>query len=151
AIQCWRTARPDEHDVLAELIELLLIPRAESLAQPHQQQQRPDPPGDSEHGQERAQLVSPQRAQGLCEDLKNKPHGLTSATTVHPIIPVQARIFVGLDRVRQRSARSYTAQARKGGRSSLSVLLGSRIRAIYLKQPSSYPAREQFSSWGREL
>lgn len=59
ALHHRRTARPDEHDVLAERVELLTIPRPESLAEAHQQQQRPHAPGDPKHGQKRAQLVRP--------------------------------------------------------------------------------------------
>src|SRR5580704_1467063 len=66
--------RPNEHDVLTQRIELLLVSRAKSLPQSDQQQQRKYSPGDPEHGQERPKLVSPQRPQGLPEDIKKKPH-----------------------------------------------------------------------------
>ena len=56
---------PDEHYVLAQGIELLAIAGTESFAQADQQQQGTDAPGDAEHGEERAQFVRPEGAEGL--------------------------------------------------------------------------------------
>src|ERR1039457_5481203 len=51
-----------EHDVFAHRVQFFPVPGAESLAQPDQQEQRSHPPGDPEHGQERADLMRPQGA-----------------------------------------------------------------------------------------
>ena len=67
-------AAPDKHDVLAQRIELLFVPRAESFAQSHQQKQRSHSPCDAKHGKKRPQLVGPQCAQGLPENLKENAH-----------------------------------------------------------------------------
>src|SRR5581483_619557 len=63
-----------EHDVLAELGQVLLLSAAKALAQSNQQQKRADAPGDPKHGQERAQLVRPQRGQGLPDDIGERSH-----------------------------------------------------------------------------
>ena len=65
-----------EHDVLAEVLQLLLLPAAEALAQADQQQQRSDSPGNAEHGEKRAQLVGPQRGQRLANDFDEHPHNV---------------------------------------------------------------------------
>jgi N-methylhydantoinase A len=49
-----------EHDVLAEGGELAGLSAAEAFAESNQQQERPNSPGNAEHGQKRAQLVGPQ-------------------------------------------------------------------------------------------
>ena len=65
-----------EHDVLAEILQLLRLPAAEALAQPDQQEQRSDAPGNAEHGEERAELVGPEGGQRLANDFDEHPHGL---------------------------------------------------------------------------
>jgi len=68
------TAGPDEHHVLAEAVELLAVAGAEAFPQADQQEQGTDSPGDSEHGQKRAQLVRPQGTKGLAEDVEDQAH-----------------------------------------------------------------------------
>ena len=53
-LPCHRGRAPgkDKHDVFAELGHLALVARAEAFAYSDQQQQRSDPPGDAEHGEE---------------------------------------------------------------------------------------------------
>src|SRR5262249_52393365 len=63
-----------EHNVLAEVGEILLLPAAESFSQPHQEQQRSDAPCDPEHGQEGAQLVRPQGRQRLPDRVDHDSH-----------------------------------------------------------------------------
>jgi hypothetical protein len=63
-----------EHDVLAEILQLLRLPAAEALAQADQQEQRSDAPGNAEHGKKRAQLVGPERGQRLANDFDEHPH-----------------------------------------------------------------------------
>ena len=72
----------DEHDVFAQRVQLAAIAGAKALAQSHQQQQRSHAPGDAEHREERTQLVRPQRAQHLAENLKKHHEELNSCTTV---------------------------------------------------------------------
>jgi hypothetical protein len=45
------------------------------LRLPEQKKKRSDAPGDAEHGEERAQLVGPEGAEGLAENLKKDTHG----------------------------------------------------------------------------
>ena len=68
-----------EHDVLAEVFQLPRLSAAEALAQPNQQKQRSDAPGDAEHGKKRAQFVGPERSQRLPNDFDEHPHGLVKA------------------------------------------------------------------------
>ena len=51
-----------------------LVSRTEAFAQTDQQQQRSDSPGNAEHGEERAQLVGPQGAEDLRQDVQDHPH-----------------------------------------------------------------------------
>src|SRR5258708_5222839 len=74
ALYRWRSTRKEKHDVPAELSQLALVARAEALAHPHQQKQRPHAPRNPEHRQERAQLVRPQVAEDLREDVQNRAH-----------------------------------------------------------------------------
>src|SRR5579863_3482204 len=76
AVHGWCPAAPDEHDVLPQFIELLLIAGAKALTQPYQQQQGSDPPSDAKHSQERAQLMCPKSAEGLAEDFEENAHAL---------------------------------------------------------------------------
>ena len=66
--------REKEHDVLAEFRQLPFVPRPEPLPHTNQQQKRADSPGNAEHGQERAQLVRPQIAKDLGEDVGDTTH-----------------------------------------------------------------------------
>src|SRR6185295_6315573 len=59
----------DEDNVLAELGQLALVAGAEALAHAYQQEQRSHAPSNTEHGEERAQLVSPQVAEDLNENV----------------------------------------------------------------------------------
>ena len=69
-----RTAGEDKHDVLPVFGQPALVSRAEPFAQADQQQQRSHTPGHAEHGEERAQLVGPQSAEDLREDVQDHPH-----------------------------------------------------------------------------
>ena len=64
-----------EHDVLAEILQLLGLAAAKALAQADQQEQRSDAPGDAEHGEKRAQFVGPEGGQRLAHDFEEHPHG----------------------------------------------------------------------------
>ncbi len=74
ALYGGRAPREDKHDVLAELGQLALVAGAEAFAHTYQKQQRSHTPGDAEHGEERTQLVCPQAAEDLREDVQNHPH-----------------------------------------------------------------------------
>ncbi len=52
---------------LPSVAKLAMLAAAKALAQPHKHQQRPHAPGDSEHGEEAAQLVRCDRAEDLAE------------------------------------------------------------------------------------
>ena len=56
---CRYLPAEDEHDILADIVELASLAGAKALTHAHQQQQRTHAPGDAEHGQKRAQLVRP--------------------------------------------------------------------------------------------
>src|SRR5271157_5597489 len=68
-----------EHDVLAEILQLLRLPAAEALAQTNQQEQRSHAPGNAEHGEKRAELVGPERSQRLANDFDQHPHVWSTA------------------------------------------------------------------------
>jgi hypothetical protein len=74
ALDGGSAAREQEHDVFAELGQFALIAGAEALAYPNQEQQRSHAPGNAEHGEERAQLVRPQVADDLREDVEYGSH-----------------------------------------------------------------------------
>ncbi len=57
-----RPSREDDHDVLAEVCRNLLLSHSHPLACSHHQRDGDYTPGDSEHGEEGAQLVRPERA-----------------------------------------------------------------------------------------
>ncbi len=61
---CLQTSAPrkDNHDVFAQSLLLLFDPHPEAFARGHHQRDGNDPPGDAEHRQEGAQLVRPERA-----------------------------------------------------------------------------------------
>ena len=59
-------------DVGADGLEALLLVVAEADAEAHQQDDRGDAPDDAEHGEEAAELVLPQRGEGLFEDLEKR-------------------------------------------------------------------------------
>ncbi len=67
-------AGEDEADVLADLGELALIAGAEAFAEADEQEQRAHAPGDAEHGEEGAQLVRPERAEGLSQKVAQNLH-----------------------------------------------------------------------------
>src|ERR1700679_3331185 len=52
-----------------------MLPRTETLAQPHQHEQRANSPRNPEHGQEAAQLVSQNGAADLPESVRKCLHG----------------------------------------------------------------------------
>ena len=62
-------AGEDEHDVLAEFFHLPLVAGAEPFAQADQQQQRSDSPCNAKHRQERTELMRPEGAEDLREDI----------------------------------------------------------------------------------
>ena len=53
----------------------LRLPERNPSPKADQQEQGTDSPRDSEHGQERAQLMRPEGSQGLPEDVENMAHG----------------------------------------------------------------------------
>ena len=71
AIEHGRAAPEDEHHVLTQRGQLLLVAAAKAFSHPNQEQQRPDAPRNAEHGEERTQLMRPQGAHGLPEDVEN--------------------------------------------------------------------------------
>src|ERR1051326_3023618 len=68
------TARPDKHYIFTDGGELLTVAGPESLSNSDQQEQGTNTPGDSEHGQERAQFVRPESGQSLAEDIEEQAH-----------------------------------------------------------------------------
>src|ERR1019366_724848 len=69
-------SREGEHDVLAKILQLLGLAAAKALAQADQQEQRPDAPGNAEHGKKRAQFVGPEGGERLAHDFDVHPHEL---------------------------------------------------------------------------
>ena len=74
ARDCRDAPGKHEHDVLSERGKLLFLAAAESFSQAHQQQKRAHPPGNSEHGEERAQLMRPQSGQRLPDNVEEHSH-----------------------------------------------------------------------------
>ena len=68
----------EHHDVLAVFRQVALVPSAEALAQPDQQQQGTDTPGDAKHGEERTQFVRPEGSKNLCENIEHHLHSNNS-------------------------------------------------------------------------
>ena len=69
-------AREDHHDIFAILRKTALVTASEAFAQADQQQQGTDTPGDAEHGEERTQLVRPEGAENLRENVDHHLHGV---------------------------------------------------------------------------
>ena len=67
-------AGKNEHNILAKLGEVLILAAAKALPEAHKQQQRPNAPGNAEHGQKRAQLVRPQCGERLPNDVDEHSH-----------------------------------------------------------------------------
>src|SRR5580704_7208654 len=74
ALHLRGASRPDEHDVLAQGVELLAISRPETFSQTDQQEQGTDSPGNAEHGQERAQFMRPEGPESLPDDVEDDAH-----------------------------------------------------------------------------
>jgi hypothetical protein len=68
-------AGEEHHDVFAVLRKVALVAGSEALAQADQQEQGTDSPGDAEHGEERTQLVRPEGAENLRENVEHHLHG----------------------------------------------------------------------------
>jgi hypothetical protein len=62
-------AGENKHDVLAELRHIPILAAAKTFSEADEKKQRPHAPGNSEHSEKRAQLVRPQRAQRLPDDI----------------------------------------------------------------------------------
>src|SRR6202041_529967 len=60
-----RAAVEDDHHIFAQRPGLLLLPLAQPFAGRHHQHDRHNPPGDAKHREERAQLVRPQGAHDI--------------------------------------------------------------------------------------
>ncbi len=58
-----------DQDILAQVAGLLFLPLAQAFTRRHHQNDGDDSPGDSEHGQERAQLVGPERTQHIANQI----------------------------------------------------------------------------------
>src|ERR1035441_2057075 len=69
-------AGEEHHDVFAEIREVALVAGAEALAEADQQEERADSPGNAEHGEERTQLVRPEGAENLRENVEHHLHGV---------------------------------------------------------------------------
>ena len=69
-------AAQQHDDVGAELGETAALAGAEAFAEADEQEQRGYAPGDAEHGEERAQLVGPDRLEDLGEDVEKSAHVL---------------------------------------------------------------------------
>src|ERR1022692_2897965 len=74
-------AGEEHHDVFAEIREVALVAGAEALAEADQQEERADTPGDAEHGEERTQLVRPEGAENLRENVEHHLHGRDNSRT----------------------------------------------------------------------
>src|SRR6202034_2138382 len=67
-----------KHNVLSECGQLLLLAAAKTFSQAHQEEQRADAPGDSEHGEEGAQIVRPEGRERLADNGAQHAHkGMT--------------------------------------------------------------------------
>src|ERR1022692_4593856 len=69
-------AGEEHHDVFAEIREVALVAGAKALAEADQQEERADSPGNAEHGEERTQLVRPEGAENLRENVEHHLHGV---------------------------------------------------------------------------
>src|SRR5258708_6127836 len=67
-------AGKEHHDVFAVLRKAALVAGSETLAEADQQEQGTDTPGDAEHGEERTQLMRPEGAENLREDVDHHLH-----------------------------------------------------------------------------
>src|ERR1035441_4118067 len=69
-------AGEEHHDVFAEIREVALVAGAEALADADQQEERADSPGNPEPGEERGELVRPEGAENLRENVERYWHGV---------------------------------------------------------------------------
>jgi len=68
-----------EHYVLPKSRKLLGLPAPEAFPQTDKEKQGSNTPGDAEHREEGAKLVSPEGGQGLADDLNQHSHWSGSA------------------------------------------------------------------------
>src|SRR5207302_3291673 len=109
-----------EDDVLAEGFELAAVAVAETFAHTGEQQQRSHAPGDAKHGEEGAQLVRPQGAQGLGENVEEGAHRLPPVGRGGDSRPISIRLLTaaivsvgpGETRIADRSAEGVVEKGR---------------------------------------
>jgi hypothetical protein len=70
-----RSPRKNKFNIFPEAVQLPNIARPESLPKPDKQEQRTYPPRNTEHSEERAQLMCPKSAEGLSDDVESNAHG----------------------------------------------------------------------------
>ncbi len=59
----------NDQNILAQVAGLVFLAYAQAFARRHHQNDGDDSPGNSEHGQERAQLVGPERTQHIANQI----------------------------------------------------------------------------------
>ena len=64
------------------LRKVALVAGSEPFAQADQQKQRTDTPGDAEHGEKRTQLMRPEGAENLRENVDHHLHGITGGASL---------------------------------------------------------------------
>ena len=70
----------DDQDVFAQVPGLIFLTFTQSFAGRHHQDDRNNPPGDTEHGQERAQFVRPKGTQHIANEVA-KIHAVMDGVT----------------------------------------------------------------------
>jgi len=59
----------NDQNILAQVAGLIFLPLAQAFARSHHQNDGNNSPGDSEHGQERAQFVGPEGPQHIADKI----------------------------------------------------------------------------------
>src|SRR5579862_8228833 len=92
ALNGRRAPGEQKHNVFPELRQFPLIARSKAFADPHQEQERSHSPGNAEHSQKRAQLVRPEIAKDLREDVQDGPHHRPTKSELTVILPLRCAV-----------------------------------------------------------